>query len=224
MKHYAIIVAGGSGSRIIGDIPKQFMLLGGLPVLIHTISRFSKADPDAEIIVVLPGKEISRWKNLCDEFSFTVKHQIAEGGSTRFHSVKNGLNFVTEKSVVAIHDGARPFASPDLIIHCFQAAEKTGSAVPFIPLNESIREIYGNQSKVVNRNSFVIVQTPQCFQSDILKNAYESDYQDTFTDDASVVETKGISIQLIIGEKENLKITYSSDFIIAEALLKNYLR
>src|SRR6185369_14703670 len=125
MKHYAVIVAGGSGNRMNSEVPKQFMPLGGFPVLMHTINRFAEADPEAEIIVVIPETEIDRWNKLRDEYSFNIKHQVVDGGSTRFHSVKNGLKAVKEKSIVAVHDGARPFASKDLIQRCFAEAEKS---------------------------------------------------------------------------------------------------
>ena len=220
MKHYAIIVAGGTGSRMNSDVPKQFLLLGGKPILMHTIERFFRADKTIEFIVVIPKNGIDPWKKNCDQHSFTLAHQVIEGGETRFHSVKNGLTAVKEKSIVAIHDGARPFTSNALINSCFSEAEKYGNAVPVIQLNESIRKISGEHSEIADRKSFVIVQTPQCFESEILKKAYTVDHQDIFTDDASVVEFNGIEIYLVQGEPENIKITYPFDLITGESILK----
>jgi 2-C-methyl-D-erythritol 4-phosphate cytidylyltransferase len=221
MKKYAIIVAGGSGSRMSSAVPKQFMLLAGKPVLMHTVQKFFDADERIKIIVVLPEKEISRWKTFCDEYSFAVKHETVSGGVSRFQSVRNGLQKVTEKSIVAIHDGVRPFTSINLIRKCFDEASRLGNAVPGIPLNESIRKINGNQNESADRNSFVLIQTPQCFDSEQLKKAYASDEKNSFTDDATVMEQSGGSIHLIEGEKENIKITFPHDLIIGDALLKN---
>lgn len=224
MKKIAIIVAGGNGNRMNAGIPKQFMLLGGLPVLMHTITCFHKADPQIELLVVLSDKEIYTWKELCNRYSFSVAHQIVPGGETRFHSVKNGLAYVTEKSIVAIHDGARPFASESLIKKCFSEAEKFGNAIPAIPVNESLRKINGDESEVADRSSYVIIQTPQCFSSEIIKTAYNVDYNNSFTDDASVAEVSGVSIHLIAGESENIKITYPIDLSIGESILKSRKR
>ena len=161
MKRYVVIVAGGKGSRMNAGIPKQFILLGGKPVLMHTILRFHEADPSTEIIVVLPGNEINAWKELCNRYSFTIVHKIAEGGDSRFQSVKNGLALVKEKSIVAIHDGARPFASVALINRCFSSAEEFVNAVPSIPVNESLREVKGKQNKTADSNLYVVIQTPR---------------------------------------------------------------
>ncbi len=222
MEQSVIIVAGGSGNRMNAGIPKQFVLLGGKPILMHTTQRFAEADASIEIIVVLPKNEIDGWKALCEKYSFSIAHTVVEGGETRFHSVKNGLAFVKEKSIVAIHDGVRPFASPALINKCFTEAEKNGSAVPAISLNDSIRKTEGDKNSIADRSSFVIVQTPQCFDSEILKAAYELTYQTTFTDDASVVEHSGKKIHLVEGERENIKITYPFDMITGELILQKY--
>lgn len=222
MKKYAIIVAGGTGSRMQGDVPKQFMVLSGKPILMHAIQRFFESEADPEIIVVIPKIEIDAWKKRCVDCSFAIPHQVVGGGETRFHSVKNGLNEVKEKSIVAVHDGARPFASKALINRCFIEAEKYGNAVPAIPLNDSMRKVEGNQSEIADRKNFVLIQTPQCFDSEILIKAYQENDQPEFTDDASIVEHSGKMIHLIEGERENIKITYAVDMVIGEAILKAF--
>ncbi len=221
MKHYIIIVAGGSGSRMKAETPKQFLLLDGKPILMHTIARFHEADAQMQLIVVLPQKEMEEWKTLCAKHNFNIPHQLAAGGETRFHSVKNGLEFVKEESIVAIHDGVRPFASVALIKKCFVEAEQKGNAVPCIRINESIRKVEEEGSKIADRNSFVIIQTPQYFNSEILKKAYQSEFKNIFTDDASVTESSGEKINLIEGERENIKITFPVDLMLAETILKN---
>jgi len=205
-------------------VAKQFMLLAGKPLLMHTIIRFYEADASAERIVVLPAKEIKHWENLCTQYSFTIPHRITEGCETRFHSVQNGLKLVNEPSVVAVHDGARPFAGADLINKCFTEAEQKGNAVPVIQVNESLRKLNHDSNEPVVRSSFVVVQTPQCFESGMLKKAYAADYRENFTDDASVVESTGNSIHLVEGNKENIKITFPSDFAAGEAILRNFLK
>jgi 2-C-methyl-D-erythritol 4-phosphate cytidylyltransferase len=220
LKRFAIIVAGGSGTRINPEKPKQFLLLDGKPILIRTLEIFYAADPSVEIVLVLPEKETEEWKSLCNKYKFTVPHQIVTGGETRFHSVKNGLNSINGKGVVAVHDGVRPFASTGLINKCFEEAEKNGNAVPCIPVAESIRKVSEKGlSEVADRNSLVIIQTPQCFDSEILKKAYSSDFKDIFTDDATVVEHCGYKINLIEGERENIKITYPFDLKIAKSII-----
>jgi 2-C-methyl-D-erythritol 4-phosphate cytidylyltransferase len=220
LKHYVIIVAAGTGTRMNSGIPKQFLLLAGRPVLMHAIQRFYDADSSVETIVVLPKNEIEAWKQLCLRFSFAISHHVTPGGETRFHSVKAGLEFVKEKSIVAVHDGVRPCVSTSLIKRCFSESEKSGNAVPVIPVNESLRKIKSGKNEIADRNSFVIIQTPQCFSSEIIKEAYLSAYQNIFTDDATVVEFAGQDIHLIEGEKENIKITYPFDLIVGEEILK----
>src|SRR4051812_49035694 len=164
MTRFAIIVAGGSGSRISSEKPKQFLLLDGKPILIRTIERFYSADSSIELILVLPEKEIPEWKSLCNQYHFEIPHQIVVGGETRFHSVKNGLGAINGKGIVAVHDGVRPFVTEALINKCFDEAEKSGNAVPCIPVAESIRKVIDNDtSEVADRSSIVIIQTPQCF-------------------------------------------------------------
>ncbi len=203
-------------------VPKQFLLLSGKLVLMHTIQRFFEADSSAEIIVALPKNEIGTWKELCAEHVFKISHQLTEGGETRFHSVKNALTLVKEKSMVAIHDGVRPFVSVDLINRSFSEAGQFGNAVPAIPVNDSIRKVDADRNEIADRNSLVAIQTPQCFTSETLKEAYATDYRDIFTDDANVVEFHGQSIHLIEGERENFKITYPVDLILGEEILKKF--
>lgn len=215
---YIIIVAGGSGSRMGSATPKQFLELLGLPILMHTLKKFQQSIADGEIILALPEKEQSTWQSLCEKYHFDVPHQIVNGGESRFHSVQNALQKVKEKSIVAIHDGVRPLVSETVINICIQSAEKFGAAIPTLPMQDSIRKISDNGSQIADRNQFVLVQTPQCFQSDIILKAYQQDYQNSFTDDASVVEQLGHTIYLVEGNKENIKITTPEDLKMAEVL------
>jgi len=203
------------------DIPKQFLLLAGKPVLMHTIERFHAFDPSINIVVVLPQKETTEWQSLCEKHSFKLKHMVVTGGNTRFHSVKNGLDTIQEDGVIGVHDGVRPFPSNDLINRCYAEAKTKGNAVPFVPVRESIRKVEGQKNEAVTRDSFVIIQTPQCFTSDVLKKAFLAEYQTTFTDDASVVEAAGETIHLVEGEFTNLKITFPGDLLYAEMLISN---
>lgn len=215
-----IIVAGGSGIRMKSIIPKQFMLLNNKPILLHTISAFLRYDAKMSIILVLPDEQISTWKSICNKFSFNTPHKIVKGGNTRFDSVKNGINIIDESCIIAIHDGVRPLVSNNTISNAFNAAQKFGTAIPVVAINDSIRKITKNTNKSLNRNNYKIVQTPQCFKSDILKKAYAQPYSDAFTDDASVVEKLGKKIFIIEGNIENIKITTPQDLKIAESLMK----
>ena len=219
MKKYIIIVAGGSGRRMVSTTPKQFLELLGLPILMHTLKKFQQTVVGGEIILVLPKKEQSTWQALCEKHHFDVPHQIVTGGEQRFHSVQNALKKIGAKSIVAIHDGVRPLVNRSVITNCLHAAKKHGSAIPTLPIQESIRKMSDNGSKTADRSEFVLVQTPQCFQSEIILEAYEQKYQNSFTDDASVVEQLGHSIYLIEGNKENIKITTPKDLKIAEMLV-----
>ncbi len=222
MQKYIIIVAGGSGIRMNSSVPKQFIELKGRPVLMHTIEKFYKTFQNIHIVVVLASQLNDQWKQLCLKHNFKINHQLVDGGSTRFHSVKNGLNSVPENCIVGVHDAARPLISEETINRTFAVAEKLGNAIPCIPIAESIREINDSENKAVDRSKFVIIQTPQCFQSTLLKEAFLQSYNDSFTDDASVLEANGEKINLVDGNKENIKITTSQDLIIAEALLKGF--
>lgn len=219
MKHFALIAAGGNGTRMQSQVPKQFLLLSGKPVLMRTIEKFIEADLQIQIILVLPETEIPEWKKLCASFSFSVSHQIVAGGASRFQSVKNGLGKIDdENSIVAIHDGVRPLASVELIKRCFAEAEKSGNAVPVTPLKESLRKKETENSAAVDRNNFLAVQTPQCFKAGEIKRAYSAAKNDSFTDDASVCENAGMKIHLIEGEETNIKITTPFDLEIAELI------
>jgi len=220
MKKYAIIVAGGKGLRMKSDIPKQFMLLNMRPVLMRTIRCFYEADKDICIIVVLPENQFLYWTKLCIEYNFDIPHKIVKGGTERFFSVKNAIEITDKKSVIAIHDGVRPLVDSCTILNCFAEASKKGSAIPVIPLTDSIRKVTPNSSVALNRSEYCLVQTPQTFVGKIIHEAYELDFDTCFTDDASVVESMGREIYLVNGNSKNIKITNSHDLRIAELLLK----
>lgn len=222
MNKYVIIVAGGSGTRMRAEIPKQFLLINNLPVLQHTIAKFYNYDSAIQIVVVLPETQIAYWQELCMKYNFKIEHNIIAGGDTRFQSVKNGLLSITEKEgVVAIHDGVRPSVSNDVISNCFDTAAKIGNAIPSVSVNDSLRIVKENVSKIVDRSEYRIVQTPQVFQLSIIKKAFDVEYQSQFTDDASVAEYNGLTINLVEGNFENIKITTPSDLLIAKAFLGN---
>lgn len=220
MQKYIIIVAGGIGTRMNSNVPKQFIELAGKPVLMHTIEKFHQTFSDINIIVVLANHLTSDWKLLCEKHQFNIHHQIVEGGEARFHSVRNGLKLVPENALVGVHDAARPLVNKETIITTFDTAEKMGNAIPCSTVTESIREITGDSNIALDRNKFVIIQTPQCFQSTLLKKAFLQSYDSSFTDDASVLEAAGEKINLVVGNKENIKITTPLDLTIAEALIK----
>lgn len=217
---FVIIVAGGSGSRMKSRLPKQFIPIGDKPMLMHTIQRFISCFEDITIIVVLPKKYIPLWKDLCVEFSFNIKHTITSGGKTRFESVKNGLQLISGDGIVAVHDGVRPFVAEKTIKQVFEAAVKHGAAIPVITLKDSIRQVNSSHHKSLNRDEYRLVQTPQCFSSDIIINAYKHNSFNQFTDDASVVEASGVPVILTEGNYENIKITNTFDLAVAELLTK----
>ncbi|GHT73737.1 2-C-methyl-D-erythritol 4-phosphate cytidylyltransferase [Bacteroidia bacterium] len=218
---YAIIVAGGSGTRMGTDIPKQFLLLNGIPILMQTINTFYDYDPQITIIVVLPEEQKNYWQKLCTEHRFNRQHTVVTGGMTRFHSVKNALKYVPENAFVAIHDGVRPLVSREIITRTFEAAEKAKAACPVIPLTDSIRKKVRGMTKQVNRRNYFLVQTPQVFSSSYIIEAYKQDFVNTFTDDISVFESyRQRRPVLVEGSPENIKITTPVDLIIAEAILK----
>jgi len=220
MKTFALILAGGKGLRMGANLPKQFLLLAGKPVLMHTLEAFHKADPQIEIILVLPLEHQVYWSELCTKFNFTLKHRIATGGAVRFDSVRNGLMLIMEEGLIAVHDGVRPLVSSALIKKCFEAALENGAVIPVFELTESIRRIEGDRSFAEDRNRYRSVQTPQTFRSELLKNAYEQPFRAQFTDDASVVEAAGYEIFLLEGHRENIKITHPQDLLLAEQLLQ----
>jgi len=201
-------------------IPKQFLLLEGKPLLMHTIERFHSFDGDIEIILVLPTEHHSLWHGLVREYSFEISHKIVSGGEERFHSVRAGLDCVTEESLVAIHDGVRPLVSHDTIWRCFADAEEFGTAVPFIEPSDSVRIMSGDDSRPCLRNEVRLIQTPQVFRSSLIFSAYDRDYDPLFTDDATVAEAAGIKVHLTHGNRENIKITTPEDLTVAQALIR----
>jgi len=215
-----IIVAGGSGKRMDSVIPKQFLELNGMPVLMWTIDRFYRYDQDLQIILVLPLDQVSYWERLCIQYRFEIKHEIAYGGETRFHSVKSGLKLVKPGLITAIHDGVRPLVTYDTIQRCFSEAGDKGNAVPVIDINDSIREVYEGGSKVIDRGNLKIVQTPQVFRYEQLAKGYEQEYSQDFKDDATVVEKSGFAINLVPGNNENIKLTTPFDMKIASMWLE----
>ena len=220
MKRAIVIVAGGSGKRMGTDIPKQFLIVGGKPVLASTIERFHTYDAQMQIVLVLPQSQIAYWHKLTAEYHIDIKHQIVSGGETRFHSVKNGLSAIKDADVVGVHDGVRPLVSTATIDRCFDSATQHGSAVPVMPSVESVRFVDENgTSHAVDRARVRMVQTPQVFRYDILTNSYQQPYSDLFTDDASVVEAAGYTITLVDGNKENIKLTTPDDLVYAEMLM-----
>jgi 2-C-methyl-D-erythritol 4-phosphate cytidylyltransferase len=219
MKKFALIVAGGSGSRMNNNIPKQFIEINGRPVLMHTFDVFFNFDPKLEFILVLPKDQLTLWNSLCEMHQFKMDCKIAFGGETRFHSVKNGLDLISEDGIVFIHDGVRPLVSVQTLQNCFETAIEKGNALPVIPVSESVREVEGEKNKAVDRSKYFLVQTPQTFQTGIIKNAYQQATSNLFTDDASVLESTGEIIHLVEGNRENIKITYPENLVFAEILL-----
>lgn len=229
IKKYAIIVAGGRGSRMQAGLPKQFISIGGKPMLMHTIQRFAEYIPakisgssptGVTILVVLPEQEFPTWHRLCREHHFNIPVQLVAGGQTRFQSVRNGLRAIGGDGLVAIHDGVRPFVSAQVIERSFQVAAAKGSAITTVPLKDSVRQVEGESSRSVDRSLFRLIQTPQTFQLSLIRKAFQQDELPDFTDDASVAERAGFPIHLIEGSYENLKITTPEDLVWAEALLK----
>ncbi len=218
--NFVIIVAGGKGLRMGADLPKQFLPIGGKPVLMHTLEAFHKADAAMRLILVLPQSQQAYWKSLCEEYAFSIPHQVADGGETRFHSVKNGLALVDEAGLVGVHDGVRPFASIEVIRRCYAEAARYKAVVPVIDVVETIRMVQGDDSQTVDRNLYKLGQTPQVFDVALLKQAYHQSYIPGFTDDASVVEAYGEKIHLTEGNRENIKITTPFDLKIAETILQ----
>ncbi len=225
MKYYAVIVAGGSGTRMNASLPKQFLILNGKPVIMHTISAFFASPQKPEIIVVLNKQYFDSWKDLCRKYQFNIKHKLVAGGSTRFYSVKEALDLIEETSVVAIHDAVRPLINVNIIAEAYEKALNNGNAVVAVPSKDSVRlQEADGISKSLNRNQVFLVQTPQTFQSQLLKKAYEQEYQENFTDDASVVESSGVQINLLPGDPDNFKITFPIDLQVAELILKEESR
>ncbi len=218
MKRYVIIVAGGSGQRMGSSIPKQFLCIHKEIILMKSIRAFYEFDSSLNIILALPEKQVLYWNELCQKHNFSIKHTIVLGGNTRYHSVKNALEKITNDGIVAIHDGVRPLVSQNTIEQVFEIASINGNAVPYLDLVDSIRFVDSNVNHPADRNKYKLVQTPQAFDCGLIKRAYEQDWDKSFTDDASIVEKLGVKINLVPGNPENIKITSQTDIKIAEAL------
>lgn len=218
-KRYAVIVAAGSGTRMNSKLPKQFIEIAGKPLLRHTVEKFLAMDVPVEIIIVMSDEYKDRWKSYCRRSDFLEKYILPTGGFTRFHSVKNALEYVPDGALVAVHDGVRPFVTPEFLEGLFEEAEKCGAVAPAVPLVESIREMSGDGTVPADRSRFLSVQTPQVFHSEILRKAYGQSYDTSFTDDLTVVQKAGFPIKLVDGLRYNVKITTPEDLELAEALL-----
>jgi len=216
----AIIVAGGTGTRMKSETPKQFLILDKKPMLCFALAAFANYDPGIQLVIVLPEAFFSHWEKLTGHFSIDIPHLVIPGGKTRFHSVQNGLNAIESDGLVAIHDGARPLLSKELIRRTFDSATKKGNAIPAVPVNESIRIVESGCSMPVDRNNYRLVQTPQVFKISRIRDAYKQDYRIAFTDDATVAEAYGENINLVEGDPVNIKITHSGDLAMAEVLLR----
>jgi 2-C-methyl-D-erythritol 4-phosphate cytidylyltransferase len=221
MNKYVIIVAGGRGLRMGSELPKQFLLLGGKPVLMHTIEAFYRYDADIQVVLVLPRDHQDYWKSLCSSYHFEIPHRIVDGGETRFHSVRNGLQVIGGTGLVGVHDGVRPFVSKEVIERCYLEAEQKQAVIPVVEVVETVRHLQGDESSTVPRNEYRLVQTPQVFSVPLLKKAYLQPYSPSFTDDASVVESFGEKVFLTEGNRENIKITTPFDLIIGKAWVEH---
>jgi len=220
MANHLIIVAGGTGTRMQGHVPKQFLELNGEPVLVHTLRSFMLFDERMNVVVVMHPNFVDYWKELAETLGFNLPHQVVSGGEERFHSVLAGLKAITDQEgVVGIHDAVRPLVSQRTIRNAYEMAATTGAAIPVVGLQESLREVKGESNTAVNRSAFRLVQTPQCFRMEVLRNAFNQAYRAEFTDDASVVESAGYPIQLVEGNRENIKLTTPGDMIMARGLL-----
>ena len=225
MRTVAIIVAGGSGTRFGSQLPKQFLELGGKPILMRTIEAFGEnSDGSFDVIVTLPEGQMDLWRQLCEKYAFDVPHRVVAGGETRWHSVKNALDSigdVADVDVIAVHDGVRPLASAELFARTVETARCDGAAIPVVMLNDSVRQVVGDDSHALDRSTLRAVQTPQAFDARLLVEAYSRPYRPSFTDDASVVEQLGHPVTLVEGDPQNLKITRPMDLALAEYLLNN---
>ena len=223
MERYAVIVAGGKGLRMGSERPKQFLCIGGKPILMHTLEAFYRYDATIHLVLVLPHSHQPLWAELCEEHHFTLPYKLVDGGETRFHSVKNGLSLIPNQGVVAVHDGVRPFVHSEMLERCFQAVETQRAVIPVISVVDTVRQLTSDGSQTVDRNAYKLVQTPQLFETSLLKQAYEQPYTTAFTDDASVVEAMGTKVALVEGSRENIKITTPFDMKVAEALIGDFI-
>ena len=214
-----IITAGGTGQRMGTVQPKQFLLLNGKPVLMHTIERLHRFSPESQLLLTLPEDHRSEWQSLCKEHDFTIPLTVVSGGKERYHSIQNALEACTGE-LIAVHDGVRPLVSEATLQRLFEAVETHSAVIPVVPLKDSIRQLIGSSSHAVPRSDFRIVQTPQVFDAAVLRKAYELPYSESVTDDAGLVEATGVTIHLVDGNEENIKITVPSDLVLAEGLLK----
>jgi len=221
MKYYAIIVAGGTGSRMNSTAPKQFLLLEGKPILMHTMQAFHTCSLKPQIILVLNIHQHHAWEELCVQFDFKIPHEVVMGGDERFYSVQNGLKQVKGDAIVAIHDAVRPLISPQLIVTSFLEAERSGNAVLGVTPTDSVRKIISEeQTEALDRSKLMLIQTPQTFKLEQLRKAYQQPFRNDFTDDASVVERAGYAVHVIPGARENIKITYAEDLVIASLFMQ----
>ncbi|NNE55958.1 MAG: 2-C-methyl-D-erythritol 4-phosphate cytidylyltransferase [Flavobacteriales bacterium] len=223
MQDFVIIVAGGVGRRMGTALPKQFLEVEGRPVIHRTIDNFTKYNPSVKVVVVLHPEAVEIWQALCDHFPTSCAVEVALGGTERFYSVRNGLEKIKgDTGVVAVHDAVRPFADQGCIERCFSTAREFGNAIPVIPVIESLREISGDASQAVDRSDYRLVQTPQCFDVKLLKDAYAQEFDPSFTDDASVVERLGVKINLVEGNRENIKLTTKEDLSLASSIAQSW--
>ena len=220
MNRHFIVVAGGSGTRMNAALPKQFLLIDNKPLLMHTLQALHEAEPEANIVLVLPESHFQTWDKLCIDYLFNLKHLKVAGGQTRFESVKNGLSTITS-GLIAVHDGVRPLVSATTVARCFEAASNFGAAVPVVDANESVRFVDNHENRALNRASVKLVQTPQCFQFELMQKAFGQPYNEGFTDCASVLESDGVKIALVEGNVENIKITRPQDLPLAEWFIEN---
>ncbi|MBQ7685114.1 MAG: 2-C-methyl-D-erythritol 4-phosphate cytidylyltransferase [Bacteroidaceae bacterium] len=223
MTRYIIIVAGGKGLRMGGEIPKQFRLIAGRPVLMRTVEAFLAAYSDIHVVLVLPHDQQAYWAALCQDYAFWAPMTIADGGATRFHSVQNGLALIPDEDecIVGVHDGVRPFVSPEVILRCYENARTQGATVPVVPVVETVRQLLPDgSSRSVDRDEYRLVQTPQTFPLSMLRRAYAQPYVPAFTDDASVVQSLGLPVYLVEGNRQNIKLTTPEDLMLAEAICK----
>lgn len=219
MLKYAVIVAGGSGTRMGSEVPKQFMLLKGRPILYYTLKTFLGSYDDLRVILVLPVDHMEMGREIIDAWFDPDRIRVTAGGETRFHSVKNGLQLIDDESIIFVHDGVRCLVSTELIHRCYAQAVETGTAIPAISSRDSVRMVSDEGNDAVDRDRIMLVQTPQTFHSKILLPAYQIDYKDKFTDEASVVEAFGMKVSLVTGEERNIKVTKPEDLLVAEALM-----
>lgn len=223
MTRYIIIVAGGKGLRMGGEIPKQFRLIAGRPVLMRTVEAFLAAYSDIHVVLVLPHDQQAYWAALCQDYDFRAPMTIADGGATRFHSVQNGLALIPDEDecIVGVHDGVRPFVSPEVIRCCYENAWTQGATVPVVPVVETVRQLLPDgSSRSVDRDEYRLVQTPQTFPLSMLRRAYAQPYVPAFTDDASVVQSLGLPVYLVEGNRQNIKLTTPEDLMLADAICK----